>query len=138
MHPLKSLLAARGTAAAAILTLALGTGAFTAVFALADGVLLKPAPYAAPDRLAVSTNERAGDANVLASSAAEMPEWRQRLTSYATTAAYARSEFTIRGAGDPEVQRAAVVPGEFFDLLGARPERGVPFRSDEARELVVS
>jgi putative ABC transport system permease protein len=135
---LKSLLAARGATAAAIFTLALGTGAFTAVFALADGVLIKPLPYATPDRLAVLTNERAVDANDLAIPAAEMPEWRRRLTSYSTIAAYARGEFTVRGAGDPEVLRAAVVTGEFFDLLGARPERGVPFRVEDARQVVVS
>jgi predicted permease len=136
---LKSLLATRSATAAAIFTLALGTGAFTAVFALADGVLLKPLPYAAPDRLAVITNERAVDANELAIPAAEMPEWRQRLTSYTTISAYARGEFTVRdGAGDPEVVRAAVVTGDFFDLLGARPERGVPFRADDPRVIVVS
>jgi predicted permease len=136
---LKSLVATRSATAAAILTLALGTGAFTAVFALADGILLKPLPYAAPDRLAVITNERAVDANELAIPAAEMPEWRQRLTSYTTISAYARGEFTVRdGAGDPEVVRAAVVTGDFFDLVGARPERGVPFRADDPRVIVVS
>ena len=145
----KALVAGRAITLVAVLTLGLGTGAAIAVFALAHGVLLQPLPYATPDRLVVITNERAVDGNDLAIPAAEMPEWRRQLTSYSAIAAYARGEFTVRGAGDPEVLRAAVVTGDFFDVLGARPERGVPFnarrgaggpadQADDSRVIVIS
>jgi putative ABC transport system permease protein len=135
---LRSLIATRATTLAAIFTLALGTGAFSAVFAIVDGVLLKPLPYSAPDRLVVITTDRAVDGNDLTIPAAELPEWRRRLGSYEALAAYARGEFTVRGAGDPEVLRAAVVSGEFFDVFAARPDSGVPFRADDPRVVVIS
>jgi predicted permease len=135
---LRSLLTARGTTVAAVITLALGVGAFTAVFAIADGVLFKPLPYAAPERLVAVTVERVVDGNDIAITAAELPEWRRRLAAYTAVAAYARGEFTVRGAGDPEVRSAAIVSGGFFDVLGAPPAAGAPFRSDDARVVVVS
>lgn len=113
----KSLRASRGTTLAAVVLLALGTGANTAVLAVAYGVLLRPLPFARPDRLV-----RIGVGIKLQ----DVPEWQRRSRAFTALAGYAVDQLTVRGAGEPQSVRAALVAGPLFTVLGAEAEVGRP------------
>ncbi|HUL72084.1 MAG TPA: hypothetical protein VLT86_03235 [Vicinamibacterales bacterium] len=78
---LHGLRAAKWTALAAVVTLALGTGANTAVFAVAYGVLLRPLPFPDAARLVRITTERPVDGSDLGIPLAEFDDWQRRLTT---------------------------------------------------------
>jgi putative ABC transport system permease protein len=119
----RSLSATRWTTTAAVLILALGTGVNTAVLAVAYGILLRPLPYAEPSRLVVVGPEgRDGQASAVP--AGEFDDWRDRLRTVEKVSAYSPGEFTIRGAGEPRVVRAAIVKGDFFALMGVPAAEG--------------
>ena len=130
-----------GFAAVAVLTLAVGIGANTAVFSVVHGVLLEPLPYADPDRLVQIwevnparnwTNETVAPANFL--------DWHARSRSFASMAYYVGSstrvpgldDVTLTGDGDPERVRAMNVSTNFFAVLGAAPVLGRTFHDDES------
>src|SRR5262249_24734483 len=99
----------RWAAGGAILAAALGAGLNTAVFAVAYGILLRPLPYAQPDRLVVvSAGVRLAAAD----------DWRRQLTSFEGISAFTRDNMTVRGIGDPRVAAVAMVDDEFFAVLG--------------------
>lgn len=125
------------TALAAAVTLALGTGANTAVLAVAYGVLLRPLPFADPGRLVVlDTQVRAtGGRNGFA--LADLDEWQRRMTTVGRLGAFAPADLTIRGAGEPDTLHALLVSGAFFDVLGVSPERGAAFHDGRATTIVL-
>src|SRR5690349_12422698 len=117
----------------AVLTLALGIGANTAIFTVVNSLLLTPLPYRNPDRLAIlwesqSANPRG--TNVV--SPANYLDWKDRATSFSGLAALTWSNITFTGELPELVQGRAVTPN-FFDLLGVAAERGRVFTADEAR-----
>jgi hypothetical protein len=90
-------------AASALLTLALGIGATTAVFSVVYGVLLRPLPYASPDQLVQlweTSTRTPGDRNPL--SVPNYLDFAARSRAFAATAAYAFNLFTVTGEGTPE------------------------------------
>ena len=121
-----------GFTSAAALTFALGIGASTAMFSVVNGVLLRPLPYADPDRLVVLWERnvaRGNDRNVVAVSAFEA--WRERARSFDGMAAAVPLPATIAGSPNPErVTGAEVSPG-YFRMLGVRPALGREFTVDE-------
>jgi putative ABC transport system permease protein len=133
---LHALRASRWTTLAAIVTLALGTGANTAVLAVAYGVLLRPLPFPEASRLLRITTERPVDGSDLGLQMPEFDDWKTRLTTVDAVAAYARAEFTVRGAGEPEVVQAAAVTGDFFRVLGVPPAAGQAFADDHGTSVV--
>jgi hypothetical protein len=120
-----------GFTAVAVLTLALGIGANTAVFSLVDGILLSPLPYAAPDRLVSVTGTYPNGA---------FAELRQTIQTL-DVAAYAEGHFlTLTGDGEPRRLTATLVSAELMSVLGVTPARGRTFRTGEdvaARDRVV-
>lgn len=136
---LRSLRAARWTTLAAVVTLVLGTGANTAVLAVARGVLVRPLPFAQADRLVrISIVQQWDGGNVGGIALAEFDEWRQRVRAFDAIAAYMQSSFTVRGTGQPEDVRALLVDGPFFELLGSAPEAGHPFAAGQTGAVVLS
>lgn len=135
---LHALRAARWTTLAAIVTLALGTGANAAVIAVAYGVLLRPLPFPDPSRLVRITTERPVDGSDLGLQLPEFDEWKTRLTTVDAVAAYARAEFTVRGTGEPEVVQASAVTGDFFRVLGVPAATGQPFAEDRSTSTIVA
>ncbi len=114
--------------AIAILTLALGIGANTAIFSVVNGVLLRPLPYPDADRLMFlwTYNPRQGfDKDV--STYPNFEDWRQQSTSFQHMTAYSGGGFTLTGAGDPVRLRGAFVTPNFFDVFGVAPALGQPF-----------
>lgn len=126
-----SLLRSRVFMGAAVLTLALGIGANTAIFAVVETVLLRQLPYPAPDRLVVlwQHNAREGIEKDV-TSYPNFSDWRSQNRSFTGVAAYAvTSGALVGGDGTPEEVTGAVVAGDFFPVLGVRPQLGQWFDS---------
>ena len=110
--------------AAAILSLALGIAATTAMFNIADRVLLRPLPYAQPERLATISVEGAISAPLYKA-------FRTQAHSIESAALFTSWYFNLAGEGEPERIPAARVSTELFSLLGVRPEMGRTFLASE-------
>ncbi len=123
-----------GFAAIAVLTLAIGIGASTAIFSVVDTVLLQPLPYQEPNRLVLVT-ETLPDMTTdeLGVSAGEYQDYRDRNHSLAQIGAYESAGFNLTGAGQPLRINAASVSASVFPLLGVSPELGRTFTTDEDR-----
>src|SRR4051812_38339222 len=122
-----------GFTATAILTLALGIGANTAVFSVVDAVLLRPLPYADADRLVAlweTSPRRPGVHDAVAP--ANLADY-QAARSFAALAGYAGNSLSLTKAGPPEQLLAESVTWNYFDVLGAPPALGRAFRPDEDR-----
>jgi predicted permease len=124
--------------AVAILTLALGIGANTAIFSVVRAALLRPLPYAQPDRLItvgeVRSEEEFSQALSPASWNASYPDyldWRKQSKAFASLAGFNGDGFTLRGAGEPETVTAVQATTNFFSTLGVKPFLGRDFRTGE-------
>jgi putative ABC transport system permease protein len=127
-----------GFATVAVLTLALGIGANSAIFSVVHAVLLQPLPYPRPDRL-VLISEYNPDKNVV-HTGVPYPDyvvWSQRNNAFSQTSAYwnvgADDAIVLGGTGSPERIRATVVTHGFFSMLGAQPAVGRGFTIEEER-----
>ena len=120
---IRSLSASRGTTAAAVLVLALGTGINTAVLAVAYGILLRPLPYPDSSRVVVIAL-RDPDGMEFGVPGTQFDEWQRRLRTVRHLGAFSVGEFTVRGLGEPRVVRAALLKGDFFGALGTPPANG--------------
>jgi len=119
-----------GFTAIAILTLALGIGANTALFSVVNGVLLNPLPFANPDELvAVYTKSP----NFQESSIAypNFLDWQKDSQSFASLCAFRSDDFNMTGSGEPERVHIHMISAEFFSALGMQPLLGRAFRPEE-------
>ena len=112
----------------AILTLALGIGANTAIFTVANTLLLRPLPYTNPSRLALLFADRRGQLQGF--SYLRYSLLRDQTRSFSGVAAFASDTFNLTGRGDPEQLSSARVSANFFDVLGVRPELGRTFAAN--------
>jgi predicted permease len=118
----------------AVLTLALGIGANTAIFSVVNGVLLKPLPYRQPDRLvSLFLHGRGLDRGVMG--AADFLALNQRQKAFEQVAAFSPSSigFTLTGFGSPQMIPGTSVTSDFFSVLGAQPFLGRAFLPEEGR-----
>ncbi|HEX2166404.1 MAG TPA: ABC transporter permease, partial [Longimicrobiales bacterium] len=134
-YSVRSMLQRPGFTFAALLTLALGIGATTAMFSVVQGVLLRPLPYDAVERLAIfGQGERGGDPDQISSiSVANFTDWREQSSSFESMALYSRAQITLTGFGDAETVAGAQVTPDFFRVFGAEPMIGRTFTEDESR-----
>src|SRR5579871_707053 len=123
-----------GFATIAILTVALGVGANTAIFSIVNGVLLRPLPYGDPDRL-VSLREIipaiAQTYPTLPVNAFHFTQWRQRTTSLEHISAVDVTSAALTGAGEPEQLDVARVSADLFETLGVPAAAGRGFAKGE-------
>ena len=132
-YALRRLLRQPGITALAIGTLALGIGANTAIFSAVNAVLLRPLPYADPDRLVMIWEKRVAEGvldNVVAP--ADYLDWEQRQQAFDAIAAFTTDTVDLTGTGEPVRLAAGTVAPPFFDLLGISMGLGRSFRSEEA------
>ncbi|HEY0970344.1 MAG TPA: ABC transporter permease [Gemmatimonadales bacterium] len=122
-HATRSLARSPGYTAVALLTIALGIGATTAVFSVVDGVLLRPLPFPAPDRL-VDVRESSPSNATLRVPAANFHDVRRETRTLESAAYYSSGEETVLGADEPLRVRTTWVSREFFHVLGVRPLHG--------------
>src|SRR6266498_1306187 len=114
----------------AVLTLALGVGANTAIFSVVNAVLLRPLPYLEPNQLVQLCVVRSGKPNTLIGSAAFV-QVKAQSQSLARIAAYSGGDMTLTGAGSAERIVSAAVTADFFPLLGVQPALGRNFTPEE-------
>jgi putative ABC transport system permease protein len=119
----------RGFAAVAVLTLALGVGANTAIFSVVRGVLLRALPYPEPERLVAVQSVIRGSPTAV--SPPDFVDWRAQAKSFSGLAAYFLSTSNLTGTGEPERLTQARVSANFFDVLGVRLTRGRGFLPGE-------
>ena len=114
----------------AIVTLALGIGANTALFSVVDGVLLNPLPYTQPDRIvAVYTHTRTFNHSSI--SYPNFLDWVRENRSFSGLAAFREDDMNITGVGEPERLRTEMISANFFAVLGVKPVVGRTFFAKE-------
>lgn len=127
-----------GFAATAILTLALGVGATTAIFSVVDTVLLKPLPFPTADRLVRVQSVIAATGHGSVASYPDFLDWRARNHVFVGMAVFRTNDFTLIGAGEPLHLPGAVVSAQLFPLLGTTPAIGRSFYPEEDNPATVS
>ncbi|HEY7289720.1 MAG TPA: ABC transporter permease [Vicinamibacterales bacterium] len=141
-YAVRTLIRNPGFAATAIVTIALGIGANSAIFSVVNAVLLRPLPFRGPDRLAlifttVPPNGQLWDV----SSYPDFADWRDQSRTFESMAAFAGRSMTLTIDGEAVLVQGKRVSVNMFDLLGVAPELGRGFRAGEeqpgASNLVV-
>ncbi|HJR41424.1 MAG TPA: ABC transporter permease [Gemmatimonadaceae bacterium] len=130
-YALRTLRRSPGFTAVAVLTLALGIGATTAIFTAVNGVLLRPLPYQEPDRLVRLLGMREDRDTRGTVSYPDIMDWRAQNTVFEEVAAYDEWTVTLGGGEAPERVDGASVSSPFFRVLGVRPWRGRFFLPNE-------
>jgi predicted permease len=121
-----------GFTVVAVLTLALGIGANTALFSVVNGVLLNPLPFPAPNQLATLYANRVH----LERASISYPnflDWQRENHTFVSMAAFRPDDFNLTGTGEAEHIRGEMVSADFFSTLGMKPQIGRSFRSEEDR-----
>jgi putative ABC transport system permease protein len=122
-----------GFTAVAVLTLALGIGANTAIFSVVNAVLLRPLPYPESDRLVALAEVESSDEEPVTTSFGTFSEWKARSRTFQHMALYRKWSPTLLGGEEPERVEARRVSADFFSVLGVRPVLGRDFRPEEDR-----
>ncbi|MGC0777373.1 MAG: ABC transporter permease, partial [Candidatus Acidiferrum sp.] len=120
-----------GFTAIAVVTLALGIGANTALFSVVNGVLLNPLPYQQPERLVALYTSRIKDSDRSSISYPNFLDWRRENHAFSALAAYRSDDFNLTGEGEPERLKVEMVSAAFFPLLGVKPVVGRLFTEQE-------
>src|SRR5438094_644041 len=122
-----------GLTSVAVLALALGIGANTAMFSIVNAVLLRPLPYAEPARLLqlYTSMPQFRQASV---SYPNFLDWRQRSGSFDLMAAYRSEMFNLTGQATPERLRGQMASADIFPTLGVKPIVGRVFGNDDDRK----
>jgi putative ABC transport system permease protein len=115
----------------AMLTLALGIGANTAIFSVANALLLRPLPYKDADDLVIVTNARGPNRRPFSYLRGEFLQQNSR--SFSGFAPFMSDNFNLTGRGEPEQLPAVRVGWNFFDVLGVRPALGRTFSQEDDR-----
>ena len=130
---LRALLKKPGSTVLAMLALALGIGANTALFSAVYGVLLKPLPYSNGPRLVLLEQENKGSLDPRMNiSVKELEDYRQQTSSFENLVEYHSMNFILLGR-EPDRVNTGVVSANFFDVLGVKPLLGRTFRPGEDR-----
>ena len=131
-HGLRTLLRQPGFTVVAVITLALGIGANTAIFSLVNAVLLRELPFKDPEQI-VSIGKQAGVGGLPGLAGYEYLAWKEKSSSFADLAAYSDDNFNLIGQGEPERISCARVTASLFTTLGVQPIRGRTFLPEEDR-----
>jgi predicted permease len=119
----------------AVLTLALGIGANTAIFSVVHSALLRPLPYFEPDRLMALGESREQLANIRMSQVSypDYLDWGKQVKSFSAVAVYSGDAFTLRIAEEPKNMFATQVSANFLSTLGVKPFLGRDFVDNDVQ-----
>ncbi len=126
-----------GFALVAVITLALGIGANTAIFSVVNAVLLRPLPYRQPEQLVKVFQASPSSEKDAAPTVWSYPRFevlRDQSRSFAAVAACAQSAFNLTGTDEPERLQSEMVSASYFPLLGVDPIAGRAFAEEEDRK----
>ncbi|MFN8010343.1 MAG: ABC transporter permease [Holophagaceae bacterium] len=133
-YAFRGLLRTPGFTLVAVLTLALGMGANTAIFSLVDRLLLRPLPLPEPGRLMVVTEYSSGSGAPRDNlSWPDFEDLRRDATAFTGLAATRNAGVNLTGDGEPEQLRAGMVTPNFFDVLQVAPRLGRTFTGEEGK-----
>jgi len=126
---IRSLLKRPGFTVVALIALALGIGANTAIFSLVNGVLLRPLPFAEPDRLVWMWGNIRNGGNRASVSPLDFLDYRKQNTTFEEFAATFSVPLALNltGSGEPERLSVDAVTGNYFQALGVKPQLGRTF-----------
>ena len=131
-YGLRQLRRSPGFAAVAVLTLALGIGANTAIFSVVNGVLLRPLPYRAPAQLVnVWSTNLTSRTSQMPASYPDFLDWRAQNHVFESIAAHNYATFTLAGPKEPAHVEGRVVSASLFSVLGVKPALGRSFLPEE-------
>src|SRR4051812_42053479 len=131
-YAVRMLLKEPGFTAIAIITLALGIGANTAIFSIVNAVLLKPLPYGDPGQLVMVWQDyRVGGNKEDIHSWPNYVDYRDGNTTFACMAGYTDESLNLTGGGEPERMLGASVTASFFDVMRVAPALGRVIAPDE-------
>ncbi|MGH7507434.1 MAG: ABC transporter permease, partial [Longimicrobiales bacterium] len=129
-YTLRQLLRSPGFTAVALLTLALGIGANSAIFSVVYGVLFRPLPFPESEQL-VRVNSIVNGNTINAFSSPNYVDLAEQNDVFTAVAAITDGELTLTGAGTPIDMQAGVVSANFFDVMGVHPQIGRGFSPAE-------
>lgn len=129
-YGLRMLIQSPGFMAIALLTLALGIGANTALFSVVNGVLLNPLPYPQSNQL-VAIYEKTPGYDKAPIEYLNFLDWQRDSRSFASMAAYRNEDYNLVGTGEGERLSGYMISSGFFTTLGVAPILGRTFRLDE-------
>jgi putative ABC transport system permease protein len=115
----------------AVLTLALGIGANTAIFSVVNELLLRPLPYRDAERIVMLWEVSPGGRRQNSTSRANFRAWRAQSTSYENVAAFTDQRFNLTGDGEPEELSVQMATPELFKVLGVDPLLGRTFLPED-------
>jgi putative ABC transport system permease protein len=134
-YALRSLRKSPGFALVAILTLALGIGANTAMFSIVEAVMLRPLPYPEPERVAALLEQRTSGVGApgqrMRVAAANLVSYKAENRSFAGIAGFESIGMNLTGSGTPERILGERVTADYFSVLGVQPEQGRAFLPEE-------
>ncbi|MBV9927383.1 MAG: ABC transporter permease [Acidobacteria bacterium] len=123
----------KGFTAVAVLTLALGIGANTAIFSAVNDLLLRPLPYTDADRVVMLWEVTPEGRHMNTTSRANFREWRAQGGSFESVAAFSDQRLALTGGGEPEEVSVQLATPELFKVLGVEPSLGRVLAEDDAR-----
>src|SRR5712664_1989178 len=128
-YGIRSLLKRPGFTVVALIALALGIGANTAIFSLVNAVLLRPLPFAEPDRLVWMWGNIRNGGNRASVSPLDFLDYRKQNKSFEEFAASFSVPLALNltGSGEPERLSVGAVTGNYFQALGVKPQLGRTF-----------
>jgi putative ABC transport system permease protein len=129
----RTLLSRPGFTALAVVTLALGIGANTAVYTVVHGVLLAPLPYRDPHRVVVLNEASPLFPNPISVSWQNYVDWRDRSTSFSAVGAFRTLQLTLTGSGEPERIPARMATATLLPLLSVELPLGRHFSAADDR-----
>src|SRR5918911_5062649 len=131
-YGLRMLLKNPGFTLVAVVALALGIGANSAIFSVVNSLLLRPLPFEQPDRLVQvwETSAKLGR-NEITASFPNFADWRDQNHVFEQMVAYSDWSFNLTGSAEPERIRSAIVSHAFFSTLGIKPILGRTLLLDE-------
>ena len=126
-----------GFTVVAVLTLALGIGANSAIFSVVNAVILRPLPFPNPEQLVmlweVKTEQAMGQVFKGTASFSNFKDWREQNDSFADLTAYQQAGFSLQGKDTPERVAGATVTPNFFDVVGVGPQMGRALQEADGR-----
>jgi predicted permease len=131
-YALRQLLKSPGFTATAVLTLAFGIGATTAIFSIVEGVLLRPLPFPDPQKLVIAGDNLEGvDVGGPGVTAPEAVQYMRDSRSFSSLGAFTTPGYELSGAGEPAQINAARISASVFTTLGVSPLMGRVFTQQE-------
>jgi putative ABC transport system permease protein len=128
----RSLRQSPGFTAVAVLALALGIGANSAIFSIINAIFLRPLPYAQPEQIVqVTSTEAERNLDKVGMSWPRMLAVRERQDVFSELSVSTQTAFTVTGRGDADQVQGLIVSANYFPLLGVQPVVGRNFQADE-------